>query len=410
MTARAEDAATKTPGSEAGTVSRTGRGEPSAGEAIPMPAKRTAVASDAGRLADLAQTTPPASWRQRIRHGLEAGLHRIRFDQLYVRCRRVAGAVILMYHSVAGEEDAAWIDPANHLSPERFEAHLVYLSRRARVVSLSKVVQAVERGETLPAGTVALAFDDGYLDNLHVAAPLLSRYGLPATLFLPTAYVASGAPQWIDAQYAAFRARRRDTLCWPVDVGHEFDLRMPETRLAAYRAVAADLLGMTWDGREAALAALRQQLGSTASPPPLTMNWNEVRALRRQYPDVELGVHTREHVDLSRHPDRAADEVVGCCDDFAHAIGERPRFFAYPYNRVSPEAVSAVRTAGLCGAVAGEGAAGTGALPITASADPLRLPRVEAPASTARLGFVTSGAHPGLLNGLCGRRQVQKQR
>ena len=38
-----------------------------------------------------------------------------------------------------------------------------------------------------------LSFDDGYVDFLEAALPLLHRYGFPATLFVPTGRVGTGA-------------------------------------------------------------------------------------------------------------------------------------------------------------------------------------------------------------------------
>lgn len=348
-------------------------------------------------------TKAPPTRRQRLRQAFETVANRVWLDRAYVRWRRVAGAVILMYHSVATTEEAAWIDPANHLPPEVFDAHLAYLASHYQIVALEDIVAAVETGRTLPARTVALTFDDGYLDNLTEVAPRLARWGFPATLFLPTAYVTAGAPQWIDVQFSAFRARTRAKLRWPPASGAMFDLCVPEEQWTAYQVVAADLLGMDWEARESALRELRAQLGVTVVPPPLTMNWNDVRTLRRKYPAFELGVHTRQHLDLAQHTSQATAEVSSCCDEFERALGMRPRFIAYPYNRTSPAAIAAVRAAGLRAGVAGEGTAEVPAIPIRAGSDPWVLPRVAAPVSVARLGYVASGAHPGLWHALRGR-------
>ena len=45
---------------------------------------------------------------------------------------------------------------------------------------------------------MAITFDDGYADNLQVAAPLLAERGLPATFFIVSGTIGSGREFWWD--------------------------------------------------------------------------------------------------------------------------------------------------------------------------------------------------------------------
>jgi peptidoglycan/xylan/chitin deacetylase (PgdA/CDA1 family) len=74
------------------------------------------------------------------------------------------------------------------LSVGRFRRLCRLLQRDFRVVPLAEVFRLARAGPPWPPRTVAVTFDDCYRDNL-VAARILSEYGLPATFFLPTAFV-----------------------------------------------------------------------------------------------------------------------------------------------------------------------------------------------------------------------------
>jgi peptidoglycan/xylan/chitin deacetylase (PgdA/CDA1 family) len=64
-----------------------------------------------------------------------------------------------------------------------------YLVRNYHVVSLGEILDFLERKRRLPRKSVAITFDDGYLDNYVNAYPYLKKYHLPATIFIATAYV-----------------------------------------------------------------------------------------------------------------------------------------------------------------------------------------------------------------------------
>lgn len=92
------------------------------------------------------------------------------------------GSRILMYHRV----DRLGAFDQLTVSPERFAEHAAHLAATGSVASLDSIVESLRlnRSEAL----VALTFDDGYVDNLTHAWPVLRRLALPATIFVTTAF------------------------------------------------------------------------------------------------------------------------------------------------------------------------------------------------------------------------------
>lgn len=62
------------------------------------------------------------------------------------------------------------------------------------VVGVNDVLDHFSQGTPLPPRAVLITFDDGYRDNLFNAAPILSRYGYPAVVFVPIGYLDSSRP------------------------------------------------------------------------------------------------------------------------------------------------------------------------------------------------------------------------
>ena len=99
---------------------------------------------------------------------------------------------ILCYHGLCDDELAgsSWV-PGYFVARSAFDAQLRYLQRCTQVLPLAEAFARLRDG-SLPPRAVSITFDDGYANNLLLAYPILRNYGLPATIFLSTAYIESG--------------------------------------------------------------------------------------------------------------------------------------------------------------------------------------------------------------------------
>ncbi|NRA59827.1 MAG: polysaccharide deacetylase family protein [Psychrobium sp.] len=88
--------------------------------------------------------------------------------------------VILQYHHVSNTTPAS-----TSISVEQFAMHMAHLkNQKYNVLPLSHIIKQLKKGKNLPDKTVAITFDDGYLNVLTNAAPLLKQYEFPYTLFV----------------------------------------------------------------------------------------------------------------------------------------------------------------------------------------------------------------------------------
>jgi peptidoglycan/xylan/chitin deacetylase (PgdA/CDA1 family) len=108
----------------------------------------------------------------------------LRAHEVLRSCAGRNSLVVLVFHRVTDEipEDGLTI------SSQRFRALCAMLARCFHVVPLGEIFRLARSRAASPPRTLAITFDDCYRDNLE-AAHVLAEHGLPATFFLPTAYV-----------------------------------------------------------------------------------------------------------------------------------------------------------------------------------------------------------------------------
>jgi peptidoglycan/xylan/chitin deacetylase (PgdA/CDA1 family) len=92
-----------------------------------------------------------------------------------------SGLRILFYHRISDDRDELAVTPLS------FAEQMDYLASEAyRVVDVLSAIDLLESGKPL-ARTVALTFDDGFLDLAEHALPILSERGFSATVFIAPA-------------------------------------------------------------------------------------------------------------------------------------------------------------------------------------------------------------------------------
>lgn len=93
---------------------------------------------------------------------------------------------VIFWHGVELVDE----NPSLHISSEMFEEELHFLNRYYEIIPIEEY-EARFRRYKFTGREVVLTFDDGYKNNLTIAAPILKKLNLPFTVFISTAHMDS---------------------------------------------------------------------------------------------------------------------------------------------------------------------------------------------------------------------------
>lgn len=270
-------------------------------------------------------------------------LDRVGLVEGVLRLRARVGSpylTVLTYHRVFDLPDEYQFDRGVvDVGPEAFDAQLKVLGRYFNVVGIDEVCAHYAGEEKLPPNAAVVTFDDGYLDNLEIAAPILKDNGMRGVFFIATQYIEDRRIYWWDRiNYLLHHAepgKRRVQLSYPTQLTLDLDDNRPaalrillqlfkvQFNLDVERVLSelAEGLGVQWD------RDLERELSRG-----FVMTWDEVRALRKMGMDV--GSHTRSHRALQTVPlDELASELSGAKEDLERELGEPISSISYPIGR-----------------------------------------------------------------------------
>jgi peptidoglycan/xylan/chitin deacetylase (PgdA/CDA1 family) len=243
------------------------------------------------------------------------------------RVRARGHNVVVLYHRIAPEvpNQAGMV-----VDPDRFRRQLQALRRHFDVLPAADILRPSRRP------TAAITFDDGYADNLDVAAPVLRELGLPASLFIVTSALDEDREFWWD-RLEHILLQRLEAEEITVRVGPRLQqLRLDDgnSRREALALLSRLLVRESPDGVERTLDQLEALAGS--APAACARH----RRLTRQQivglaadPLLEIGSHTCSHSALRRLPRaQCQKELVASRHALRDVLGAAPRLLAYPYG------------------------------------------------------------------------------
>lgn len=239
--------------------------------------------------------------------------------------------------------------PPMAFSEAVFSELIKKLSRSFHIMRLDQAVYAIQNKNELTHGLLALTFDDGYLDNFEAARPVLLKYGIPATFYVPTKPIDNGSAYWWDHLHHVVQHYRNDFKSW---LSSKTSLHVPASDLPLHaycRNLVQQLNSQPESIRSAFLQAMQQELGPYQGE-RLLMNWQEVRQLSQE--GFEIGSHTMSHAPLTDLPDdQARKEIQQSKQVLAARIGSEVHGFCYPRGQFLNDHARMVQDSGYSYAV-----------------------------------------------------------
>ncbi|NNE94546.1 MAG: polysaccharide deacetylase family protein [Acidimicrobiales bacterium] len=282
----------------------------------------------------------------------------------WLQKRRQPRAMILMYHGVGTAEVDPW---SLFVTPARFADHMAVLRQHAVPMSLIELGRR-HSDASVPDRAVAVTFDDGYLNNLSNATPILERFGVPATVFVINQPVAEQREFWWDelAALVLRPGKLPEHLAvaefQPIEVGsarryteaeyrsdHDYveGIGEPGPRLVLYNRLWELFMPMEHAARQRALTDLAEQLGVDVEHRSDYQPLSSEQVIELDRSIVDVGAHTLTHPllpQLTRTEQLA--EVRQSKASLEDQLNRTVDIFSYPFGGRSQTTVEVVREAG----------------------------------------------------------------
>jgi len=234
---------------------------------------------------------------------------------------------ILIYHQVFSKPD-----PMRPTEPTEvdFQWQMKLINKYFTPLPISTALKHLENG-TLPANAICVTFDDGYLNNLTVAAPILKQFDIPATVYIATGF-SGGENMFNDRVIDLVANEALSTLSLNAIKEQPIELDSMEKRIKVASQLLTKIKYLPIEKRKKLIDALYQENATTELPSKM-MSVEQLKQLHAT--GIEIGAHTVEHPILKvLAPAEQKQQITQSKATLEEWLGENVSGFAYPNGKI----------------------------------------------------------------------------
>lgn len=234
---------------------------------------------------------------------------------------------ILIYHQVFTERD-----PMRASEPDAatFRWQMELVKKYFHPLSISAALVHLEQN-TLPSNAVCITFDDGYINNLEVATPILKELDIPATVYVATAF-SLGENMWNDRLIDLVSANEVSTLTLKALKEAPIELGDIQNRVAVAHQLIKKIKYLPFEQRKILIDTLYLE-NKISERPRKMMSVQQIQQLQQL--GIEIGAHTVDHPILKvMDKTEQLAQMQQSKQALEKILPHRVKGFAYPNGKV----------------------------------------------------------------------------
>lgn len=213
------------------------------------------------------------------------------------------------------------------VSTKIFEDQIRYLSNKYQIITLDNLYNKEFQNSK---HIIVITFDDGYVDNLNHALPILEKYNVPATIYITTKFPEGDGKIWWFELWDILS--KNESLNFRYNgQAYNYDLTSRFHQVNAFHKIRRLLLTSDYHELPHILSAIRGD-NKEGKYLDYMLNWEQIKILD-QHPLITIAAHTHNHENLKQLQTDEIEKEMKISKDLLESKLNHPiHHFAYPYG------------------------------------------------------------------------------
>lgn len=243
------------------------------------------------------------------------------------------GLIVLAYHNVVKEEKNFEFS-GMEVEARIFKEQMKYLKKYFDFISLEHAMNYLDTTPEKIKNKVVITFDDGYLDNFEVAAPILKKYNIPATIFVTTEPIKNKSQIWGNAIWTVVTVSKKKV--FQIEGVGQVNISTTKDKKRAVGRLKKKIKNFSLEKRDSLLSEIYEDLKALDKKENKSrfkmMTENQVKEI--SWLGVSIENHTASHPVVSCLNQKELEKEIDDANTFIKkCTGRESRYFAYPYGK-----------------------------------------------------------------------------
>lgn len=189
-----------------------------------------------------------------------------------------------------------------HMESNLFAECIKFLKNNGKSFSMNDLLNPDFIKNKIPPKSFAITFDDGFENNLSIAAPILYDFNIPATIYITTEFIEKNAMSWIDKiEFALENTSLQSIYAYWLE--KKIDIKNNQSKIIFLDAIRNYVKNSPDCNPNIFATDLCEQLGfsdivSSDDPIDKKMSWKQVSEVNKS-DLLSIGGHSHTHSILS---------------------------------------------------------------------------------------------------------------
>lgn len=263
------------------------------------------------------------------------------FTSLYSYYRkRVKSPIVLFWHDVS--HHASQEVEGESFPTKLFERQIKYLVRHYEVISMDEYHKRYKE-HSFSNREIVITFDDGYHNNLLVAAPILKKYNLPFTVFISANNVETRRRFYVSIPRLVIIGAKLEEVNIP-QMSYRKTLHTDKERIQCANEIEYKIKYFPHDKAVSISKHLISLIGRNRFddlcrqyPNGELLSWEDIKKLANDY-NCTIGSHCLDHCvcHCNQHHDLVSHQIIDSKALIEKRTGLKCNYFAYPNGDHTP--------------------------------------------------------------------------